>query len=235
MTSVNGKYIDWEGLGIDLGADYKASDAAGGGALENVEGFVGASGNDRLFELDKKRILLSDDQALETVTLVGEGYHQPNIESGKNFSRAELHQDRDQEYFALKLRFDEAVGKTLEHLKLSRKSELVNPNGQIISQDVADALLARFRNELRSDVGRIDVTAESQAKAKHQATNLDRREQIFFKLLLQRELGLEFGNNDVGKANAKAFFFTVGLNVLNSVNPSSKSRREAEALAKVSA
>jgi hypothetical protein len=111
---------------------------------------------------------------------------------------------RDYDYFQLKYSFNEAVAETLKHFNLAKKSDLVN-NGQINDMDTAHHLLASFREQIvKNDSSRLgDNVSPREAK------KLNNQEQGMFKLLLQKELGLDFGDNVAGETNHKYFMFTV--------------------------
>jgi hypothetical protein len=71
--------------------------------------------------------------------------------------------------------------------------------------DTAHHLLASFREQIvKNDSSRLgDNVSPREAK------KLNNQEQGMFKLLLQKELGLNFGDNVAGETNHKYFMFTV--------------------------
>ena len=117
---------------------------------------------------------------------------------------------RDYEYLQLKYSFHEAVAETLKHFNLAKKSDLVN-NGQINNIDTAHHLLASFREQIvTNDSSRLGDNVSAR-----EAKKLNNQEQCMFKLLLQRELGLDFGDNLAGETNHKYFKFTVDRALLD--------------------
>ena len=140
-----------------------------------------------------------------------EDLYTPIIQSS-NPNRTTRKISRDYDYYQLKLSFDEAVAETLKHYGLAKKSDLVS-QGKIKDINTAHHLLASFREQIvKNDSSRLSDNIPVR-----EAKKLNNQEQGMFKLLLQRELGLDFGNNVAGETNHKYFMFTVDRALLDNL------------------